>query len=334
MAMKMLQCCGTRIRTPIFFIKNDLNLFQNLRFYSTKIDSPFSKEMKERKNASKKLVGAHFSAMGGVSSAILEAMSIGCKAFSIPIPRRLFQEEADEFKSLLTNSGFSTAVVLPHSSYYINLGSPKPDLLQKSREGMIKEMNKCASMGLELFNFHAGSTLGIIGEQNCIKLIAESMNMIHTQVPKMVTVLEVTAGTGYTIGHKFEHIRDIIDLIKDKDRVGVTLDTCHLFSAGYDLRTSDGFSKVMKQFEDIIGIKYLRGVHLNDSKCEFNARKDRHEKIGKGFIGLECFKFIMNDSRFDNIPMVLETSSLFTDYPDEVALLYSLETNPGKIQYL
>lgn len=197
----------------------------------------------------------------------------------------------------------------------------------KSRAAFLDEMQRCEQLGLKLLNFHPGSHLNkISSEEASLDRVAESINISLDQTGGVTAVIENTAGQGTNLGYKFEHLAHIIDKVEDKNRVGICLDTCHSFTAGYDLRTSEACDKSFGEFEEIVGFEYLRGMHLNDSKPDLGARVDRHESLGKGKIGLECFRYIMNDDRFDEIPMVLETVNPEI-WPEEIALLYSMQKN-------
>ncbi len=295
-----------------------------------------------------KYVGAHVSASGGVENAPINAQKLGAKAFALFtknqrqwVAKPLSMQSIDEFKINLKEAGISPEHVLPHDSYLINLGHPEEEKLEKSRAAFIDELERCEQLGLKLLNFHPGSHLQKIAkrdpnyeellekaEYECLDVIAESMNLAieATKGSDVVLVIENTAGQGSNLGYKFEHLGYIIDKIEDKSRVGVCLDTCHTFTGGYDLRTREAYDKTMDDFEKIVGFEYLKGMHINDSKVKFASRVDRHQSIGKGEIGLDAFKFIMNDKRMDNIPLVLETIDE-SIWKEEIELLYSL--NPA-----
>ncbi|MCK4696328.1 MAG: deoxyribonuclease IV, partial [Candidatus Cloacimonetes bacterium] len=213
--------------------------------------------------------------------------------------------------------------ILPHDGYLINLGHPEKAGLERSRTAFLDEMRRCEQLGLLYLNFHPGSHLGKTSEEKCLKTIAESINIAIDKTNKVIAVIENTAGQGNNVGYNFEHIALIIKHVENKDRVGVCLDTCHTFAAGYDLRTKKAFNVTIKEFDKIIGLKYLKGLHLNDSKRELDSRIDRHESIGKGEIGLDVFKFIVNDKRFEEIPLILETPNSEI-WKDEIKLLYNL----------
>ncbi|MGM0593355.1 MAG: deoxyribonuclease IV [Pseudomonadota bacterium] len=277
-----------------------------------------------------KYIGAHVSAAGGVQNAPLNAEKIGAKAFALFTKNQrqwkakpLDEETIHAFKQNLEKVGISPAQVLPHDSYLINLGHPEKTALEKSRNGFLDEMQRCEQLGLPLLNFHPGAHLNQCSEEESLAIVADSINWTLEQTEGVTAVIENTAGQGTTLGYRFEHLAAIIDRVEDKSRVGVCLDTCHTFTAGYDLRTVDACDETFAEFERIVGFHYLRGMHLNDSKPKLGSRVDRHHSLGKGEIGLECFRYLMNDARFDDIPMVLETID-DTLWPAEIALLYDM----------
>ena len=278
-----------------------------------------------------KRVGAHVSAGGGVENAPLNAKAIGAKAFALFTKNQrqwkakpLTDDNIDKFKENCKECGYLPEHVLPHDSYLINLGHPEKEGLEKSRDAFLDEMQRCEQLGLKLLNFHPGSHLKKIEEDACLKRIAESINIALDKTKGVSAIIENTAGQGTNMGFMFEHLATIIDNVDDKKRVGVCLDTCHTFTAGYDLRTKKAFKATMDEFEKLVGFKYLSAMHLNDSKPDLGARVDRHQSIGKGKLGVDPFRFIMNDKRFDEIPMVLETID-DTIWAEEIKLLYSLE---------
>ncbi len=280
---------------------------------------------------SNKYVGAHTSAAGGVYNAIRNAEAIGAKAFALFTKNQrqwkakpLDAETIDTFKRMLEESGILPKHVLPHDSYLINLGHPEEEKRQKSFDAFVDEVERCMQLGLDRLNFHPGSHLKKITEEQCMDYIADNMNRTLDRTEGVTLVLENTAGQGSNLGWKFEHLAYIIDRIEDKSRVGVCIDTCHMFTAGYDIRTRDAYDVSMAEFGNVIGFDYLRGMHLNDSKPGLGSHVDRHESIGKGKIGLEAFRFIMNDPRMDDIPLILETIDE-TIWAEEIRLLYSLE---------
>ena len=261
-----------------------------------------------------KYFGAHVSASGGVENAVRNAKEIGATAFALFTKNQrqwlapeLTIAQIDTFKQAMAEAGYTAAQVLPHDSYLINLGHPDEDGLEKSRESFFEEMHRCELLGLDRLNFHPGSHLKRIDEEGSLKRIAESINIALERSEGVTAVLENTAGQGSNLGFKFEHLAYIIDRVEDKSRVGVCLDTCHSFAAGYDLRTREACDATFAEFERIVGFKYLRGMHLNDAMRPLGSRIDRHSPLGDGEIGWECFKYIAQDPRFDNIPLILET---------------------------
>ena len=261
-----------------------------------------------------KYFGAHVSASGGVENAVRNAKDIGATAFALFTKNQrqwlapeLTPSQIEIFKQAMAEAGYSAAQVLPHDSYLINLGHPDEDGLEKSRESFFEEMHRCELLGLDRLNFHPGSHLKRIDEEGSLKRIAESINMALERSKGVTAVLENTAGQGSNLGFKFEHLAYIIDRVEDKSRVGVCLDTCHSFAAGYDLRTHEACDATFAEFERIVVFKYLRGMHLNDAMRPLGSRIDRHSPLGDGEIGWECFKYIAGDARFDNIPLILET---------------------------
>ena len=277
-----------------------------------------------------KYIGAHVSSSGGVENAPLHAKEIGAKAFALftrnqrqwrssPLSAKsitLFRERCAEF-------GFAPEHILPHDSYLINLGNPDAEGLTKSREAFLDEMRRCEQLGLKLLNFHPGSHLNKMEPEACLALIADSINWTLAQTEGVTAVIENTAGQGTNLGYTFEQIATIIEQVEDKSRVGVCIDTAHTLASGYEIRTAAGFTDTFRKFEEVIGFHYLRGIHLNDSKKELSTRVDRHDSVGKGVMGMELFRMLMQDSRFDNIPIILETpdESLWAE---EIRLLYAL----------
>ena len=261
-----------------------------------------------------KYFGAHVSASGGVENAVRNAKDIGATAFALFTKNQrqwlapeLTPSQIEIFKQAMAEAGYTAAQVLPHDSYLINLGHPDEDGLEKSHESFFEEMHRCELLGLDRLNFHPGSHLKRIDEEGSLKRIAESINMALERSKGVTAVLENTAGQGSNLGFKFEHLAYIIDRVEDKSRVGVCLDTCHSFAAGYDLRTREACDATFAEFERIVGFKYLRGMHLNDAMRPLGSRIDRHSPLGDGEIGWECFKYIAGDARFDNMPLILET---------------------------
>lgn len=282
-----------------------------------------------------KYVGAHVSAAGGVENAPLNAAAIGAKAFALFtknqrqwVARPLSDTSIAAFRANLAKVGIRPEHVLPHDSYLINLGHPEPEGLAKSRRAFLDEMARCAQLGLPYLNFHPGAHLGKISEVACLARVAESIELALAEVPGVTAVIEITAGQGTNVGYSFEHLAAIIDAVHEKRRVGVCLDTCHMFAAGYDLRTWAQCDAVFAEFDRTVGFRYLKGMHLNGSKAKLGSRVDRHHSLQQGELGLEVFRYVMNDPRFDEIPMVLETidESL---WPEEIRLLYALARDGG-----
>ena len=277
-----------------------------------------------------KFVGAHVSVSGGVQNAPLNAKAIGARAFAMFtknqrqwVARPYDDALIEAFHQNMEACGFSTDHVLPHDSYLINVGNPDKAKRKKSLDALTDELIRCRQLGLTMLNIHPGSHLREISEDRCLELIAESINTALDKTEGVTVVLENTAGQGSNMGYRFEHLAAIIERTEDKSRIGVCIDTCHVFSAGYDLRTQAACDKTFAELDRIVGLKYLRGMHLNDSKTPFESRKDRHHSIGRGSIPLAAFEFIMRDSRFDNIPLILETIDE-TLWPEEIKTLYAM----------
>ncbi len=278
-----------------------------------------------------KYLGAHVSASGGVENAPLNAHKIGAKAFGLFtknqrqwVAKPLEKKNISAFKNNCEKYGYQHFQILPHDSYLINLGHPDKGALEKSRAAFLDEMQRCQQLGLDRLNFHPGSHLNLTDEESCLKTIAESVNMALDKTKGVTAVIENTAGQGTNLGYSFEQIKFIIDHIEDRGRTGVCIDTAHAYSAGYDLKTSKGFEDTFTDFDRIIGLKYLKGMHLNDSKKEAGSRVDRHAPIGEGTLGKEVFTRIMNDKRFDNMPLILETPEEQL-WASEISFLYSTE---------
>lgn len=278
-----------------------------------------------------KFIGAHVSAGGGVENAPINAKEIGANAFALFTKNQrqwnsppLTSKSIDLFKVNCEKFGFLPEMILPHDSYLINLGHPEAEPLAKSREAFLDEMQRCEQLGLKLLNFHPGSHLQKIDISGCLTNIAESINFVLERTKGVTAVIENTAGQGTNLGHIFEQIAEIISQVEDKSRVGVCIDTCHTFTAGYDLRVKEEYERTWAKFGDIIGFNYLRGIHLNDSKKELGSRVDRHDNVGKGLIGIDLFKMVMTDNRLNNIPIILETPDE-TLWAEEIKLLRSFE---------
>jgi deoxyribonuclease-4 len=276
-----------------------------------------------------KYVGAHVSASGGVQNAPENAHQIGARAFALftknqkqwfanPLTLatiKLFRENCEKYD-------YKPFQILPHDSYLINLGHPDAEQLEKSRTSFLDEMQRCEQLGLDRLNFHPGSHLKAISEEECLGRIAESINVVLDKTHGVTAVIENTAGQGTNLGHKFEQIGYIINKVEDKSRVGICIDTCHAFTSGYNLKTPEGFVETFSEFDRIIGFNYLKGMHINDSKKELATRVDRHDNIGKGFLGEDVFRLLMNDFRFDDIPLILETPEESL-WEEEIRRLYS-----------
>jgi len=261
-----------------------------------------------------KYIGAHVSAAGGLANAAIRAAEIGATAFALFTKNQrqwraapLTADVIDDFKAACEKYHYQPGQILPHDSYLINLGHPVTEALEKSREAFLDEMQRCEQLGLTLLNFHPGSHLLQISEEDCLARIADSLNIALAKTKGVTAVIENTAGQGSNLGFRFEHLAAIIDGVEDKSRVGVCIDTCHAFAAGYDLRSADATEAVFAEFDRVVGFKYLRGMHLNDAKSQFASRVDRHHSLGEGNIGHDAFRWIMQDPRFDGIPLVLET---------------------------
>ncbi len=277
-----------------------------------------------------KYVGAHVSVASGVGNAPVKADEIGAKAFALFTrqPQRwksapLKEADIELFKRNCEKSGFSPDHILPHDSYLINLGAPDPEKLDKSRNAFTDELHRAAQLGLTMVNFHPGSHLNEIDTNACLDLIAESINMSLGLTSGVKAVIENTAGQGSNLGYSFEQIAHIIERVDDKSRIGVCIDTCHAFAAGYDLSTEEGYEHTWQEFDRTIGMRYLCGMHINDSKKGLASKIDRHESLGKGMLGTDFFKRMMNDPRLDNIPLILETPDE-SIWAEEIKWLYSL----------
>jgi deoxyribonuclease-4 len=276
-----------------------------------------------------KYIGAHVSASGGVENAPVNASEIGAKAFALFTKNQrqwksspLTKTNISLFRTNCEKLGFQPFQILPHDSYLINLGHPEQEGLDKSREAFLDEMQRCEQLGLDRLNFHPGGSLGKISDEECLLRIAESVNLTLDKTKGVIAVIENTAGQGSNLGFKFEHLRFIIDHVEDKSRVGVCIDTCHSFAAGYDLSSEAGFKATFQHFGEVVGFNYLKGMHINDSKKGLGSRVDRHDSLGKGTLGIEVFKWLIHDPRFDDMPLILETPDE-TIWKEEIRLLYS-----------
>jgi len=272
-------------------------------------------------------LGAHISAEGGVENAPINAKEINATAFAFFTKNQrrwesspLTAKNIALFKENCAKYGFLPEQILPHDGYLINLGHPDPESLEKSRNAFVDEMQRAEQLGLSLLNFHPGSHLNAISVDECLRRISESINISLEKTKGVTAVIENTAGQGTNLGFSFAHLAQIIDKVEDKSRVGVCIDTCHTYSAGYDLKTEAGYLQTWHEFDEIVGAKYLKAIHLNDTKKEFGSRVDRHENLGLGFLGKEVFIRMMRDPRFENIPIILETPDT-TKWAEEIEWL-------------
>ena len=277
-----------------------------------------------------KYIGAHVSAAGGVENAPANAHGIGATGFALFTKNQrqwvaapLTAAQIDAFRTACDQYGYTPAQILPHDSYLINLGHPEREALEKSRAAFLDEMQRCEALGLDRLNFHPGSHLQKISPERSLALIAESINIALDKTRGVTAVIENTAGQGSNLGFAFEHLAYLIERVEDKSRVGVCIDTCHAFAAGYDLRTAEACDKTFAELERVVGFGYLKGMHLNDAMKILGSHVDRHTPLGEGMIGMECFRYIMQDARFDGIPLILETPDE-QRWPEEIALLKSL----------
>lgn len=274
-----------------------------------------------------KFFGAHVSAAGGVENAPRNAGKIGATAFALFTKNQrqwsaapLTAAQIGEFGAAFAELGYAPAQILPHDSYLINLGHPEPEALAKSRGAFFDEMARCEALGLDRLNFHPGSHLNRIAPERSLDLVAESINLALDRTRGVTAVIENTAGQGSNLGSSFEQLAYLIERVEDRSRVGVCIDTCHAFAAGYDLRTAEACDRTFAEFDRIVGFRYLRGMHLNDAMKPLGSRVDRHAPLGEGQIGTECFRYIARDARFDDMPLILETPDE-ERWPEEIALL-------------
>ncbi|GAB4177416.1 MAG: deoxyribonuclease IV [Calditrichia bacterium] len=274
-----------------------------------------------------KYIGAHVSAAGGVQNSVLNARKIGATGFGLFTKNQrqwtakpLKEEEIKKFRDYVRENNYSAKGILPHDSYLINLGSPDEEKLKKSRAAFLDEMKRCQQLSLSMLNFHPGAHLNLASESECIDIICESINQALDATEGVTAVIETTAGQGSAVGYKFEHLRDIIKGVNDSSRVGVCVDTCHIFAAGYDLGTRKGYEETIEEFDRIVGLQFLKAFHINDSKKKQGSRVDRHAPLGDGFLGWEPFSWIMQDDRFDGIAFILETPEP-DRWPEEIQKL-------------
>lgn len=275
-------------------------------------------------------VGAHVSASGGVENAPLNAKALNANAFALFTKNQrrwdakpLTAESIKAFKDNCKQLGFSPEQILPHDSYLINLGHPEAEALTKSQTAFVDEMQRCEQLGLCYLNFHPGSHLKKVDEDVCLRTIAQSIDQALEQTSGVTAVIETTAGQGTNLGWRFEQIAAILEQVTHRDRVGVCIDTCHIFAAGYDLRTAEACTQTFAEFERLVGFDHLCGMHINDAKSEYGSRVDRHHSLGQGNIGWEAFRYIMQDDRFRGIPMVLETVDM-SIWAEEIQQLRNL----------
>lgn len=276
-----------------------------------------------------KYIGAHVSAQGGVENAPVNAASIGANAFALFtknqrqwIAKPLSNANIELFKENCGKFGINPKFILPHDSYLINLGHPQPDGLEKSRMAFLDEMQRCEQLGLTMLNFHPGSHLNEISEEKCLRTIAESINITLDKTKGVTAVIENTSGQGTNVGHRFEHLAEIIHHVEDKSRVGVCIDTCHTYTSGYNITDQTEYKITWDAFDRLVGSNYLKAIHLNDSKKALGSRVDRHDNLGDGLMGSEFFINFISDSRFNNIPIILETPD-DSRWANEIAWLRS-----------
>lgn len=281
-----------------------------------------------------KYIGAHVSASGGVEKAPLNAQEIGARAFALFVKNQrqwqappLSTKSIELFHENCVQAGITAAHILPHNSYLVNMGNPTEEARRKSIEAFVDEMERCHQLGLYLLNFHPGSHLKQTSEETCLNLIAAGVNEALDRVPDVVAVIENVAGQGTNVGYTFEQLAYLISRIEDPRRVGVCLDTAHTLAAGYEIRTRESYNETLQHFDDVVGLKYLKAIHLNDSKKDLGSRVDRHESMGQGVMGMELFESLMADPRMDNIPIVLETP-MPELWAEEIQRLYAM---PGAL---
>lgn len=280
-------------------------------------------------NGQYKYFGAHVSSEESVSLAPINARLIGAQSFALFTRNpskwsspELEKEDIEAFKQNCEVFEYDPSVILPHDSYLINLGSPDKVKLAMSRKAFLDELQRCEQLGLTMLNFHPGAHMNKLTEEECLTRIAQSLNMALDKTKGVTAVIENTAGQGSNLGFTFEQIGQIIDQVEDKERVGVCIDSCHAFAAGYDLSTEKGYKAMWEEFDNVIGLKYLRAMHLNDSKKGLNSRVDRHESLGKGEIGSKFFQLIAQDPRLNNKPLILETPN-YDIWAEEIQMLYA-----------
>lgn len=261
-----------------------------------------------------KFIGPHVSICGGIDKTVIKAHHLGANAFALFTKNKLAwyatplkKEIIKKFKENCIKYKFGGKQIIAHNSYITNLGSPNNENLKKSRILFLEEIVRCYKLGVKMLNFHPGNHMNLITISKCLLNIADSINFALSRSKNVIAVIENTAGQGTSVGYCFEQIAELIEKIENKKRIGVCLDTCHAFSSGYDLRDKKSCDKIFRTFEKNIGLKYLKAMHLNDSKNKFHSYKDRHQNLGKGYMGSFPFNYIKNDIRFVNMPLILET---------------------------
>jgi deoxyribonuclease-4 len=276
------------------------------------------------------LLGAHVPVTGGLSNAPANGDAVGAQAIQIFTRnqmqwrcRPLSDEECAAFRDARARSGVRE--VLVHGSYLVNLAGPPGDFLSKSKECFLTEMDRCHRLGIRHLVFHPGAHMGA-GEAEGLRRLAGSLDEILAQTRGLdvMPLLEVTAGQGSCVGHRFEHLAEVFARVKEPERLGVCLDTCHLYAAGYDIARPKGYEAALASFDRLVGRSKLRAIHLNDSKRELGSRVDRHARAGQGLLGLPTFQRILNDARLQGIPMVVETPGPLAEWKKEIHLLKGL----------
>ncbi len=261
-----------------------------------------------------KYIGAHVSISGGVETAPGRAKEIGANALGIFTKNQrqwkakpLTEENIKDFKANLSDAGIAPGHVIVHDSYLINIGNPDEEKRRKSLDALIDEVRRVEQLDLVYLNFHPGSGLGKLDEDETISLIAGGVKEVLSESESAVLLIEATAGQGAHVGYRFEHLADIMEQAKGDDRVAVCLDTCHIFAAGYDLRSAESYAATMEQFDSIVGMENLKAIHVNDARADLGSRLDRHDSLGEGTLGWKTFEHIVKDKRTDGVPLILET---------------------------
>ncbi|XP_056626887.1 probable endonuclease 4 isoform X3 [Triplophysa dalaica] len=296
-------------------VENETAIKEHERPDTEPSDGSISEEkpLKRKIKGMKKYIGAHVSISGGIWKAVEASVAIGGHAFALFMGSQrswtrpaLDPAAAVKFQEACALHGFDPIQILPHGSYLMNCGSPKEDVFSKSQAMLVDELSRCSALGLSQFNFHPGAAIDSRPEK-CMEKIAQAINHAHQQTPAVITVLENMSCQGSTVGGQFSELKTIIDRVRDKTRVGVCLDTCHAFAAGYDISPEGGVKNMLDEFDRVVGLNYLKALHLNDSKGKLGCHLDRHEDIGRGQIGITAFRETVNEPRLDNIPLILET---------------------------